>query len=982
MATALNPIDIDTLFKRAGEEYGQTAETFYISSKNLDGLHFAVLPPRDEYIFSFFNFGDDDDVTALNTMWHDLKIFKTFGCTLCPIQKEDNAVVVSNTQNQLYLDPDTPSVQVQTQWRSPLGRIYIITATVPQYYYNHLLFVSEDHIPTYGVFTNRLVFQDVFEYLTAVYSSDQKVTAVFNGAFGSDIFHFHLHLTNQNFFVIESLWESLQSEMTAGLVAPTYYNVVDLKVIRGAVFASTDIGDLFRFVQKIAINYISSTDRKTKALTANFSARELTEPGGTLQIVYMVFFQWIDLNSNKPGADRTSRLVDGCQYFLLPPGYVIRANCFNINPSDYARFENTLAAAFDDVYMQPDINVITNILTDEIDLQNFSYGGISTAGDLELMPVEKVYTLVEKYFDDYIDRDVPLPEDIRPAIESILQTGTHCFLEQCDWEYDAKYRYLIGMYVATLAPDTIKTFLSDPSLEDLRIAASIKYLYNYNGDKQDMIQSDYLYFKGTFLASLLRKTFNNLILVTGAGEDQGPSINKWIDFIFNRIGEPSASGVNTISKLLNAPTVDFVMKIMPLADIPTFQTQGTIVINQDKLAEFQHEYFTSLQINELRQYIPNYILCYGGFHCGSDAEFDCDSSGSCYITNVTGLCTEPLKMPLSYILLENIKNSRTVARHIKLPNLTYPGEADDYADMALQIFIALIYGWELKNFTHYDLHVDNVMVYDFVKNPNYLKLFKIWDEYEGSKIPKIEGIYFIYHGLEYPIIIPAKYLYLIIDYGSAYVTGLSSYHTFPGRVQHIGMTSDRPKSVSDVYTFSMSLLFNIIMYKPYLIFDEANSQWLDNKLSRIFTKVLRAYGSHFKDVEKIVRDLPQMSGQTEHSRWRMFRDYFYGEAKPGFIVSHFQYLHKDFDETLVDNDFNSPIKVVNWIYTNLYDSADLQAKLSNPDAYVFNWGGPYLPKDVLQGIQPNDSIKELVSNRKEQQKQDISRIRSFTNQLN
>jgi len=985
--TTIDPIDIQALFARAKKEYNQSAQTFYVSSKNLDSLHFAVLPHLNEYIFSFFNFGDDDDVEALNNMWHTQKIFKTFGCTLCPIQNEDNAVVISDTQNQLYLDPKTPSVQVQTYWKSQYGNSYIITATVPQYYYNHLLFVSADHIPSYGIFINEVLFNDLFEYLSIVYSSDQKVTAIFNGSFGSDIFHFHVHLTDQQLSVIELLWGALQEKMSAGGLPSLYYSEIDLQVVHGIVFTSTDINELYRHAQKIALSYHIFNNIKNRALSANFSVRPLTDQSGSEQTIYMIFFQWINLKSNKPGAQRTVRKINNCNYFLIPSGYIINANCFNINPQDYDQFEAELSAAFDDVYVPFDINQVNRILEDDSIVNNFATGTISTAQDLAQMPVEEVYAIINPYFNEYKYQNQPLASEmvnrINNAILSILGTGANCFLTDCRWEYNAKFKYLLGVNIALLSPDDLKVALQDPSLEDVRISASIKYLYNYNGSKYDMIQSDYLYFKGTFLAGLLRKTFKNLILSTGSVDDQRPSINKWLNFIFNRIGEYSASGVNTVSKLAQAPTVDFVMKIMPLADPYTYQNNGTIINNRAKESEFKHEYLTSLQVNDLRQYVPNYILCYGGFQCGNDAQFSCNSHGICYLTNVKELCTAPSKMPLSYILLENIKNSKTVARHIKLPNLTYSGEAADYTDMMLQIFIALVYGWNLKKFTHYDLHLNNVMVYDFVSNPNYLKLFKIWDEYEGSKIPKIEGIYFAYYltSDSYPIIIPAKYLYLIIDYGSAYVNGLTSYHTFPRRVESIGMTSDRPKSVADVYTFNMSLLLHIMLYKPYLIFDELNNTWLDNKLSKVFKKVFRAYKNLYKNMPKIIRMLPRISALTEHNRHNLFVDYLTNEIKPEYAVGHFQYLHKDFDATMVDSNFNSPGKVVDWIYRNLYNYGDLFSKLSDPDAYIFNWGGPLLPEGVLQGIQPNKSIQKLIANRKEKQSQDISRVRAFTQQL-
>ena len=972
----MNPIDINDLFVKVKEAYEQTSETFYISTKHLRGLHLAILPHRDEYIFSSYNFGDDNDVVKISSNWNDKKVFNTFGCTLCPIQNKDNAVLVSDTQNQLYLDPDNPSAKVQTSWTSSNGQKYIVTATVPQYYYNHLLFMSEDHIPTYAVFTNPILFSNVFEYLTAVYPSDQRVTANFNGAFGSDIYHFHLHLTNQTFTVVEYLWQQLQEQVNNDL--SNYYTPIDLEIIHGALLASTDITALFENVRKVALKYyILSPERNSIALTANLATRYLTRDDGQQVLVYMVFFQYTRRGS-------TVQMIDGCGYSLFPAAYTLTAGCFNIGPQNYMQFAQELIHAFRNVYIPFDINDLHSTIIDNTMVDNFKSGIITTAADIDAMPIEKIYTIVDQYFDDFRYRDIPLPDELasqlQAAFSNILDTSVDCYKYECEWDYNAKFQYLLGMFIITLLPQNINNFLQNPEMANVRIKAVMKYLYKYNGRSGDMIRSDYLYFRGTYLASLLKRTFDNLLLISTANID----INTWLNYVFNRIGEPSASGINTVSKLHGAPTVDFVMKMMPFAKYKK-QNDDTyaLVYAPEKKSEYQHEFQTSVIVNHIRDYIPNFILCYGGFSCQSSISYD--QSGNVVDMTLCNPTIEPI-FESSYILLENVKNSRTVGRHIKLPDLTYEDEANDHADMLLQIFTALMYGQTLEDFTHYDLHLDNIMVYDFVKNPNYLKLFKIWDEYEGSKIPKINNIYFVYHILSIndstkPIIVPAKYLYLIIDYGSTYVKGLSSYHTFPVRVQKIGMTSDRPKFVADVYTCSMSLMFNIIIYKPYLIFDEQSGDWLDNKLTQIFIKVLVSYAALFNDVNKIIQELPKISQLTSDYRYRLFKDYMDAEIKPQFAVTHFQYLHKDFTDDMVANDFNDATKVVWWIYTQLYDDSDLRRKLQDPDTYVFNWGGPYLPEGMLQGVEPNDAINQLLTTRKEQQKQQIAKVRSFTQVL-
>lgn len=974
--TTLNPLDIKDLFQRAKIAYGQTGENFYESSKSIAGLHLAVLPPRDEYIFSFFNFGDDDDVREINKIWRENRVFKTFGCTLCPIQDEDNAVVVSNTQNQLYLDPNTPSIQVQTTWKSENRNGYIITATLPQYYYNHLLFLSADHVPTYSLFLKQRLFTDAFEYLSKI-SDSETVTAIFNGGFGSDIYHFHLHLTSQKFSVIEDIWNAVKENFETDLV----YRIVNQQIIRGIVFTSDNLDSLFVYARQVGIYYITTVDRDQVALTANLSVRKING-----KQIYMIFLQMVSLVTNKRDSYRTSRNIQGCDYFLIPAGYILNAQCLSFTPRERRQFERALVSSFNDVYLPISDELIQEIL--KIPDTSLTRGNIVTARDLNREPLEKVYYLTDQYFQNYKYYNQPLSQkfiqDLTEVILNILNTGADCFKENCQRDYDAKFRYLLGVYITLLSEQQIVQFLNDPKLADFRISSSIKYLYNYNGGQEDMIQSDYLYFRGTFLASLLRKTFKNLLLATQTGDVQSPAVNDWLKFIFNRIGEPSGFGVNTVSKLRGVPTVDFVMKIMVLGKVPEYVNNGEIVLDPQKVSEFTHEFMTALEINKFRQYIPNFILCYGGFQCPSDAQFSCNSRGRCLLTDVKRLCAGSGKMPLSYILFENIKNSKTVTRHIKTPNVAYPLEANDYADMILQIVTSLVYGWSLGNFTHYDLHTDNVMAYDFIKNPNYLKLFKIWSEYEGSRVPRIDNIYFVYYGIgDKPIIIPTKYLYLIIDYGGAYVKGLSKYHVFPEWVQHFGVTSDRPNSIIDVYRFCINLLFNLSMHKPYLIYDEQNQRWMNNKLSKIFIKVLRSYKAQFVTVEKVIEQLPMISSTASGNRRQTFMNYFNSilTDDPKYYVRNFQYLSKNFTPDLVANDFNSPERVLNWIYTNLYNHNSLKSDLQNPDVYVFNWGGSYLPKGILQGIEPNEAIEELINTRNEKQKQSISKVRRFANAL-
>lgn len=103
----------------------------------------------------------------------------------------------------------------------------------------------------------------------------------------------------------------------------------------------------------------------------------------------------------------------------------------------------------------------------------------------------------------------------------------------------------------------------------------------------------------------------------------------------------------------------------------------------DKLLMFKHELLSSLEVNDIVQYIPNYIYCFGGFICKSDPNFK-------------NLCVG--KQQTSYLLLENVKNSNTLYRTIRTStNLAPQDESQQTLDAIYQIMVSLMFGYNIKN---------------------------------------------------------------------------------------------------------------------------------------------------------------------------------------------------------------------------------------------------------------------------------------------
>lgn len=106
-------------------------KVIYVSRKVVNGLHIAVLPNIDTFVFSEYNLGSDDDVIKLQRYQND-NVHKTYLCGLCPILEEDNAVILSDEQNQLYLDQkESPAVELRDVLIGKSGNKYTITGTVP-----------------------------------------------------------------------------------------------------------------------------------------------------------------------------------------------------------------------------------------------------------------------------------------------------------------------------------------------------------------------------------------------------------------------------------------------------------------------------------------------------------------------------------------------------------------------------------------------------------------------------------------------------------------------------------------------------------------------------------------------------------------------------------------------------------------------------------------------------------------------------------
>lgn len=207
------------------------------------------------------------------------------------------------------------------------------------------------------------------------------------------------------------------------------------------------------------------------------------------------------------------------------------------------------------------------------------------------------------------------------------------------------------------------------------------------------------YADGNILKTLMCMNNSDFIFPTESAVGKTYKIRKEITDM-NIIGEPSAFGIAAtadIEKRNENSAIDnkrlFVVKV------------PQVIKKQNRII---HEYFVGVfALNNLKSYIPNFAFVLGIFRCSPP-----------YIERkkLSGLGRDKKEKPLSfcqndvqskqsvYILYENITNSTTMHNYIK--HCT----TENFLNILVQITFALSLAYETYDFTHNDLHIDNVLI--------------------------------------------------------------------------------------------------------------------------------------------------------------------------------------------------------------------------------------------------------------------------------
>lgn len=156
-------------------------------------------------------------------------------------------------------------------------------------------------------------------------------------------------------------------------------------------------------------------------------------------------------------------------------------------------------------------------------------------------------------------------------------------------------------------------------------------------------------------------------------------IRRWIKQLL-KIGQPSVEGVAFRASFDKTDDV-FVIKAPRSHNV-----------------DLTHELIVGLQLNKLRGLVPNFAYVFGGFMC-SEPILSSDASRK----SPLGWCN--LEYPaVEYIVYENIVPSVSMEQYCK--TASFP----DWLSKYMQILFALKLAHDTLDYTHYDLHYQNVLI--------------------------------------------------------------------------------------------------------------------------------------------------------------------------------------------------------------------------------------------------------------------------------
>lgn len=277
------------------------------------------------------------------------------------------------------------------------------------------------------------------------------------------------------------------------------------------------------------------------------------------------------------------------------------------------------------------------------------------------------------------------------------------------------------------------------------------------------------------------------ILYTSPYDGFTPIMNERIrNYIKNlkQIGAESAEGYAMLADLKNAK--DFFI-------IKTARNPQTDLL--------LHELIVGLfGANKMRKYIPNFMYTFGGFKCSPPLINPANKKVVTWCLNNEN--------PVNYVVLENITNAVPFGNYIK--SCTVP----QFLNIFMQTMYALKLGVKICDFTHYDLHTDNILVRTVSSTP-------------------FQVAYPTENGEEY---ITTDKIGVIIDYGFSQIRigdVISSQGVKLLRSRNVGRNNMLPYSIFPYRSWFMFDVYKLLMFSM-LSASRSNNQAVFSETVKIF----------------------------------------------------------------------------------------------------------------------------------------------------
>lgn len=197
------------------------------------------------------------------------------------------------------------------------------------------------------------------------------------------------------------------------------------------------------------------------------------------------------------------------------------------------------------------------------------------------------------------------------------------------------------------------------------------------------------------------------------------------------------------------------------AEIPNFE--DVIIKYRKELGKYEydtvffHEVFVGLILNKMKKYVPNFVTTYGNFQAVISIEEDITFRQSLEMNDDC------------FLVIEKINNAVELSKFVENATIS------QYLQVLLQILNALNYANREFEFSHNDLHDDNILI-ETLKDPVYIPY------YIGGKVK------YIY----------TRFFARIIDFGLSFVKLKGEPYGFYGREPH-RILSNRQNPILDSY---------------------------------------------------------------------------------------------------------------------------------------------------------------------------------------